>query len=117
VLHHLKAFAGDARNTILFAGFQAAGTRGARLLAGETSVKIHGEYYPVRARIEMIANLSAHADGDEIIDWLSHAPSPPRQCFVTHGEPAAADALRMRIAEELGWPCRVPDYLEELVLE
>ncbi|WP_374582904.1 MBL fold metallo-hydrolase RNA specificity domain-containing protein [Pseudoduganella sp.] len=117
VLHHLKAFAGDARNTILFAGFQAAGTRGARLLAGETSVKIHGEYYPVRARIEMIGNLSAHADADEIMDWLARAPAAPRQCFVTHGEPAAADALRRRIGERLQWPCRVPEYLEEVVLD
>lgn len=117
VLHHLKAFAGDARNTILFAGFQAAGTRGARMLAGETSVKIHGEYYPIRARVEMIGNLSAHADADEVLDWLAGAPAAPRQCFVTHGEPAAADALRRRIGEQLQWPCRVPEYLEEVVLD
>ncbi|MYN03272.1 MBL fold metallo-hydrolase [Pseudoduganella sp. DS3] len=117
VLHHLKAFAGDARNTILFSGFQAAGTRGARMLAGETSVKIHGEYYPVRARVEMIGNLSAHADADEIMAWLAPAPAAPRQCFVTHGEPAAADALRRRIGEQLHWPCRVPEYLEEVVLD
>lgn len=117
VLHHLKAFAGDARNTILFAGFQAAGTRGARMLAGESSVKIHGEYYPVRARVELIANLSAHADADEIMGWLSHSVAAPRLVFITHGEPAAADALRRRISEQLRWPCRVPDYLEEAVLE
>lgn len=117
VLHHLKAFAGDARNTILFADFQAAGTRGARLLAGAPSLKIHGEYYAVRARVETIADLAAHADGDETIGWLSHAAAPPRQCFVTHGEAAAAGALRRRIAEELQWPCAVPDYLEEYVLD
>jgi metallo-beta-lactamase family protein len=117
VLHHLKAFAGDARNTILFAGFQAAGTRGARMLAGETTVKIHGEYYPVRARVELIGNLSAHADADEIMDWLSHAEAAPRQVFVTHGEPPAADALRRRIVEQLQWQCRVPEYLEEVILE
>jgi len=117
VLHHLKAFAGDARNTILFAGFQAAGTRGARMLAGETSIKIHGEYFPVRARVAMLANLSAHADGDEMMDWLGHSGAAPRQVFVTHGEPAAAEALRLRIAGELGWSCRVPEYLEEAVLE
>lgn len=117
VLHHLKAFAGDSRNTILFAGFQAAGTRGARMLAGETSVKIHGEYYSIRAKVELIGNLSAHADSDEILGWLSHSSATPRQVFVTHGEPAAADALRLRISEQLHWPCRVPDYLEEVVLE
>jgi metallo-beta-lactamase family protein len=117
VLHHLKAFVGDARNTILFAGFQAAGTRGARMLAGETSVKIHGQYYPVRARVEMIGNLSAHADGDEIMGWLSHSEAAPRQVFVTHGEMPAADALRLRIEEQLHWQCRVPEYLEEVALE
>jgi metallo-beta-lactamase family protein len=117
VLHHLKAFAGDSRNTILFAGFQAAGTRGARMVEGETSIKIHGEYVPIRARVAMIANLSAHADAGEILGWLSHSAAMPRQVFITHGEPAAADALRRRISEQLAWPCRVPDYLEEVVLE
>ena len=117
VLHHLKAFAGDSRNTILFVGFQAAGTRGARLLAGETSVKIHGEYFPVRAQVVQIGNLSAHADADEIMDWLAASKAAPRQVFVTHGEPAAADALRRRITEQLHWTCRVPEYLEEVVLE
>ena len=117
VLHHLVAFAGDPRNTILFAGFQAAGTRGARLLAGETSVKIFGQYVPVRAKVEQIGNLSAHADAGEVLDWLKHAPSAPRRVFVTHGEPAAADALRLRIEEKLHWHCTVPEYMEEVVLD
>jgi metallo-beta-lactamase family protein len=109
VLHHLKAYAPDPRNTILFAGFQAGGTRGAAMLSGAESIKIHGAYVPVRAQVRNLDMLSAHADADEIMRWLRGFTSPPRMTFVTHGEPAAADALRHRIEEELGWSCLVPD--------
>ena len=116
VLHHLKAFASDPRNTILFAGFQAAGTRGAAMLAGVDAIKIHGEYVPLRAQVAQIANLSAHADSDEILGWLSNFRAPPRRTFITHGEPDAADALRLRIKDELQWECTVPDYMEGIGL-
>lgn len=112
VLHHLMAFAPDPRNTILFAGFQAGGTRGADIVNGAKSVKIHGMYVPVRAEIAVIDNLSAHADYAEIMDWLGHFDAPPHQTFMTHGEPVAADALRHRIEEQLNWSCRVPEYQE-----
>jgi metallo-beta-lactamase family protein len=116
VVHHLKAFAPDAKNTILFAGFQAAGTRGAAMLAGAESVKIHGEYVPVRAEVALLSNLSAHADYEEILDWLAQFEVAPRQTFVTHGEPVAADAMRHHIEERLHWRCRVPDYQEQVDL-
>ena len=116
VVHHLKAFAPDPKNTILFAGFQAAGTRGAAMLAGAESVKIHGEYVPVRAEVEIISNLSAHADYEEILGWLAHFEAAPRQTFVTHGEPIAADAMRHHIEERLHWRCKVPDYKEQVDL-
>ena len=112
VVHHLKAYAPDPKNTVLFAGFQAAGTRGAAMLAGADSVKIHGQYVPVRAEVAVLHNLSAHADYQEILGWLDHFDTPPGQTFITHGEPVAADALRHRIEEQKGWRCRVPDYLE-----
>ncbi|MDP1709216.1 MAG: MBL fold metallo-hydrolase [Gammaproteobacteria bacterium] len=117
VLHHLKAFAPDARNTILFSGFQAGGTRGAAMLDGAESVKIHGEYIPVHAEVAALDNLSAHADYVEIIDWLRHFDAPPRTTFITHGEPAAADGLRQHIEEQLGWQVVLPDYLETVALE
>ncbi len=117
VVHHLKAFAPDPRNTILFVGFQAGGTRGAAMLNGAETIKIHGEYVPVRAEVVNIDNLSAHADYAEILAWLEHFESPPRQTFVTHGEPKAADALRHRIEENLGWRTCVPEYLETVLLE
>lgn len=117
VVHHLKAFAPDPNNTILFVGFQAGGTRGADMLNGVETIKIHGEYVPVRAEIVNIDGLSAHADYAEILAWLEHFEAPPRQTFITHGEPKAADALRHRIEENLGWRTRVPEYLESARLE
>jgi metallo-beta-lactamase family protein len=116
VLHHLKHYAPDAKNTILFAGFQAGGTRGAAMLDGVKEIKIHGEYYPVNAEIALVDNLSAHADAGEIIGWLRHFQKAPRRTFITHGEPIAADTLRMRIEEQLGWETYVPDYMETVEL-
>ena len=116
VLHHLKVYAPDPRNTILFAGFQAGGTRGDAMTRGAESIKIHGTYVPVRAEVDNLHMLSAHADADEIMAWLRNFRSPPKETFVTHGEPAAADALRYRIAEELGWACSVPAYRDTVEL-
>lgn len=117
VIHHLKAFAPDPRNTILFTGFQAGGTRGASLVHGAEVIKIHGEYIQVRAEVRIMENLSAHADADETLGWLKGFTCPPRRTFITHGEPEAADALRRRIEEELRWPCVIPEYLERETLE
>jgi metallo-beta-lactamase family protein len=111
VLHHLKTYAPDARNTILFAGFQAAGTRGAALVGGSEAVKIHGAYVPVRAEVANLDTLSAHADREQLLAWLG-ALRTPKRVFVTHGEPVAADALRLAIEERHGWPVTVPEYLE-----
>jgi metallo-beta-lactamase family protein len=116
VLHHLKAFAPDPRNTILFSGYQAGGTRGAAMVAGAESIKIHGEYVPLRAQVAQMDSLSAHADRPEILAWLAHLKAPPKMTFITHGEPDAADALRKGIEETLHWPCSVPDYLASVEL-
>jgi metallo-beta-lactamase family protein len=116
VVHHLKAFAPNPNNTILFVGFQAAGTRGYAMLDGADSIKIHGEYIPVRADVEYISNLSAHADHSEIIDWLGGFEKPPKKTFITHGEPVAADAMRHHIEEQLNWSVIVPEYLETVAL-
>ena len=112
VLHHLKHFITDRRNTILFTGFQAGGTRGDRIIQGEKHIKIHGDMYPVRARVENLGNMSAHADYKEILQWLSNFRSPPKKVFITHGEPEAAAALKERIEEELGWNVIIPEYLD-----
>ncbi|MDO9149968.1 MAG: MBL fold metallo-hydrolase [Methylotenera sp.] len=117
VVHHLKAFAPKPNNTILFVGFQAAGTRGAAMLDGAESIKIHGEYIPVRASVELISNLSAHADYSEILDWLGGFETPPKKTFIVHGEPVAADSMRRHIEEELHWQVEVPEYLETVTLD
>lgn len=116
VVHHIAAFGPRPENAIVFAGFQAGGTRGAAMLAGVREVKIHGDYVPIKAEVVAIGNLSAHADADEIMEWLKAFEKPPRRTFVTHGEPVAADALRLRIKEELGWNAHVPEHLERVDL-
>jgi metallo-beta-lactamase family protein len=108
VLHHLKALAPDRRNSVVLAGYQASGTRGAHLQAGERSLRIHGEDVAVSAEVVSLQGLSAHADAQQIVQWLGSAPKPPRGVFVTHGEPGPADALRQRIQHELGWMATVP---------
>jgi metallo-beta-lactamase family protein len=117
VLHHLKAYAPDSRNSILFAGYQAAGTRGAAMVAGADTVKIHGQHIPVRAEVACIDSLSAHADRSELLAWAGALPQAPRHVFVTHGEPVAADSLRQAIEERHGWGCSVPDYRDSVDLD
>ncbi len=108
VLHHIATFGPDHRNTLLFSGFQAAGTRGRKLLDGAREVKIHGKWLPVNAEVSNLPMLSAHADSDELMRWLSGFRRKPRRVFIVHGEPEAAEALRERIGRELGWYASVP---------
>ena len=109
VLHHLRTVAPNHRNTIVITGFQAAGTRGEVLAGGARTLKVFGEYLPVRAEVATIDSLSAHADADELTTWLSSVPARPTQVHVVHGEPAASDALRLRLTDQLGWDVDVPD--------
>ncbi|HEU0035610.1 MAG TPA: MBL fold metallo-hydrolase [Kofleriaceae bacterium] len=116
VLHHLRRFLPDERSTILFVGYQAAGTRGRSLVDGAAELKLLGQYVPVRAKIVQLDGLSAHGDYAELIAWLRQSQLAPRRVFVTHGEPAAADAFRRRLAETFGWDVRVPDAGETVRL-
>jgi metallo-beta-lactamase family protein len=108
VLHHLKAYAPNQKNTILFSGFQAAGTRGRSMLERSTEIKIHGEWIPVRAEVDDLPMLSAHADSNELMRWLSGFRREPSQVFIVHGETEAAEALRVRIEKDLRWNATVP---------
>ena len=116
ILFHLARFGADHRNTVLLVGHQASGTRGDALLQGERELKIHGRYVPVRAEVAALQGLSAHADANEILAWLGQFERAPRTTFVTHGEPRAADALRHRIEEELGWNVTVPEHGDTVAL-
>ena len=109
VLHHLSLYASDPRNTIALVGYQAPGTRGAAIEAHAPTIKLHGDYVRLRAEVSSITSLSAHADYRETLRWLANMTCPPLRTFVTHGEPAAADALRRRIVETLHWDCCVPE--------
>ena len=116
VLHHLAHYAPDPKCAILFAGFQAGGTRGAAMVAGADTVKIHGAYVPVRAKVHNLSMLSAHADQNELMRWAGNFERPPRTAFIIHGEPEGADALRHKLEEERGWHCVVPDHGETVEL-
>lgn len=116
ILHHLKNYAPNSRNTILLAGYQAGGTRGAALQAGAREIKIHGAYVPVRAEVVTLDMFSAHADCDELMRWIAGFERGPKMTFVTHGESAASDALRHRITEDLGWNARAPEHSERVTL-
>ena len=109
VLFHLKALAPNPRNHIVFPGFQVGGTRGAALIEGAREVKIHGQYVAVKAQVSHLEGFSGHADANGLMSWLREFKTPPKHTFVVHGEAAAADTLRLRIKDELGWSVSVPE--------
>lgn len=100
----------------MLVGYQAEGTRGRALLEGATSLRIHGEDFPVHARVVELAGLSAHADRTELLRWVGTAPRPPATVFVTHGEPAPARALADAIAAQTGARCIVPALGQSFIL-
>jgi metallo-beta-lactamase family protein len=110
VLHHALRILPDERATIVFVGYQAAGTTGRRILDGQREVKVLGQYVPVRCQIERIGGFSAHADWKEVVRWLEGLPGAPRRTFLTHGEPEAANAMAGHIRERFGWETEVPGY-------
>jgi metallo-beta-lactamase family protein len=114
ILHHLAHRLEDHRNSVVFVGFQAAGTRGRSLVEGARSIRIHGRDVAVHASVERVENLSAHADRGELLAWLQAAEEPPRQIHLVHGEPAAIEGLARRIRTETGMQPHVPDYLENV---
>lgn len=116
VLHHLKSLAPDPRNTILFPGFQAPGTRGEAITRGAESVKIHGQYVPIRAEVMQVDVLSAHADQADLVNWLGACRRPPRHVYVTHGDSLASDLLRHAVEERHQYRVTVPDYGDEVEL-
>jgi metallo-beta-lactamase family protein len=116
ILHHLARCLPDHRNTILFVGFQAAGTRGRTILSGAESVKMFGQEVRIRARVETLEHLSAHADYGEILGWLKRFRTPPQKTFLVHGEPHATESLQEKITQQLNWKTSIPSYLERVTL-
>ncbi len=115
VLYHLRELLPDRRNTVVIVGFAAEGTRARELAGGARTIKIHGEYVPVRAEVVQADAFSAHADADDILSWLADAPEPAAT-YVVHGEASAAAALRDRLDHELGWTAAVPTLGERVTI-
>jgi len=115
ILHHLEAFGDDHRNTILLCGYQAEGTRGRTLMNGASELKFFGRYHRIRAEVAVLDGLSAHGDYAEIGDWLARSDLNPK-VYVTHGEPAAADAFRRYLHDRFGWDAWVPEQGETVEL-
>ena len=110
VLHHLAMYAGDHRNMVILTGYQSPGTRGARLANGEKTLRIHGQDVAVAAEVVQLESASAHADANQLLDWLRRMPGAPDQVYVVHGDLAASDTLRHRIEHELRWRAMVPEH-------
>lgn len=112
VLTYFQKYLGDKSATILLVGYQAEGTRGRQLLDGIKEIKIQGKYYPVKAKIENVEGLSAHADQSELLDWLKDIKNTPEKVFIVHGEPQSSDVLRLKIYDTYGWDCLVPNLYD-----
>ncbi|MEW6279149.1 MAG: MBL fold metallo-hydrolase [Candidatus Eremiobacterota bacterium] len=117
VLHHLKNYLPDARNMVLLVGFQSVGSRGWQLQEGQDRIKIFGQWVPVRAHVRKLDGFSGHADYEQINHWLRSLQRPPRKVFLTHGEPTALEAQRVRLSAWPGWDVHVPAHCEEVALE
>ena len=117
VLHHLKRRLPDPSTTLLFVGFQAAGTLGRRILEGAREARIHGESIPVRADVRQIPALSAHADQKGLVEWVSGIRDAPRTVFLVHGEPGPREALAGALRSKSGWTVALPEEGEKVELK
>ena len=116
ILHHLKSRLSDPRNTVLFVGYQPEGSLGRLIFEGKKEVKIYGKRIVVRARIESLDGLSAHADSEELLEWVSHLKHPPSRIFLVHGELEAQESLKGKLEKVITSKIEIPEYLEEVEL-
>ena len=116
ILHHLTQRLPDPRNTVIFIGFQAPGTRGATIKSGAPEVRIFSENVPIRAQIEVLEQFSDHADTPELLEWLRTFTQKPTTTYLVHGEPTASSLLRDTITKELGWNVQVAEWMEKVIV-
>jgi metallo-beta-lactamase family protein len=117
VVHHLASVLPDPRNSVALVGYQAPGTRGARLVAGERQLKMLGRWWPVRAEVASFDGLSVHADAGELSDWVTSAEGQPDAVHIVHGEPDASAALQRRLLDRVDWCVVVPRHGERVLLD
>ncbi len=116
ILHHLKHFLGDARHTVMLTGYQSDGTRGDLLLRGVETIKIHGTEWPVKAEIVSLQNISAHADYQEMVDWLKQSKKPPKRIYLVHGNDEAVQGMAAQVETQLKWKTTIPSHMQEDIL-
>jgi metallo-beta-lactamase family protein len=116
VLSYLEQYIILPQTTVIIVGYQAEGTRGRKLLDGAKEIKIHGQYYPVKAKILDIEGLSAHGDQNDLLHWLSELENKPIRVFLVHGENEPLDELRIKVQEKYGYDCKVPLMGQEFEL-
>ena len=117
IKHHLAAHISKPETTVLFVGYQAVGTLGRQIIEGATEVRILGQSYPVKAKIVKVLGFSAHADKDELFNWLGNFKNPPRHVFIVHGETNAAHSFAEYVKKEKGWNTTVPQYQQEIAID
>ena len=116
IQHHLAQRLPDPRNSVIFIGFQAPGSRGATIKSGAPEVKIYGELVPIRAQILAFEQFSDHADPSELLQWMRTFQNQPRTTYLVHGEPAASSQLRDTITKELGWNVQAAQWMQKVEL-
>ncbi|RDY58441.1 MBL fold metallo-hydrolase RNA specificity domain-containing protein [Flagellimonas nanhaiensis] len=116
VLTYLKQLLDERSATVLLVGYQAEGTRGRKLLEGENEIKFFGKYVPVKAKVEHLESLSAHADQSELLHWMQRIKNIPEKVFLVHGEESAQNSFKTKISESYGWHCHIPALYEVVEL-
>jgi metallo-beta-lactamase family protein len=117
VLTYLQQYINRPETTVLLAGFQAEGTRGRQLLSGTDEIKFYGKYHPVKARIEILDGLSAHADKNELLQWVSNIKLPPKKVYLVHGEPQALDMMRVKLKDTYSWSAEIPTLFQIVTID
>ena len=117
IKHHLVANIDRKQSTLMFIGYQAVGTLGRIIVDGKKRVRIMGQQYRVKANVEQIYGFSAHADRDELMNWMTELKSAPKKVFVIHGEQESALSFGKHINQKTGWDVMVPEYRDEVVLD
>lgn len=114
ILNYLEKRAGNTNDTLLFAGYQAEGTRGRKILEGEKEIKIYGKTYPFKMPVKQLEGLSAHGDQNDLLNWLSKLQTPPEHLFIVHGEKDQSEALQKKLQEQMQWKAQLP-FLNQVV--